>query len=273
MKHLKLFNQASEYEAYMEGEDVVLPNVSYIVEFKDLPANDPKKSVLFASKQVEPTSSYIAVDLGLPSGTLWADRNIGASSPDDAGLYFQWGDTVGYAAEQVANGEKVFASDWSDYFDTTDGGSTFNKYNKSGLRVLEASDDAATVNMGSEYRMPTKTEMQELINNTTATFVDLQGNEYSQTEALSGAITANNFKGVKMTGSNGNSIFIPASCSYYDSLFHLPYYNSFLLSANLYSYNIKQMYHAGFTSSGGTQIYSDYRYIGLPVRGVCKNNL
>lgn len=49
--------------------------------------------------------SYKAIDLGLPSGILWADRNIGAATPEDSGLYFQWGDTQGYTAEQVGNGE------------------------------------------------------------------------------------------------------------------------------------------------------------------------
>ena len=265
MKFLRKFETESDYNSYRNGSNFITPNVSHIVELAHLPASDPRKSVMF-NPYVEPP--FKMVDLGLPSGLLWADRNIGASSPEDAGLYFQWGDTIGYTTEQVSNGEKTFASNFSDYFDTTDGGSTFNKYNASGLRVLEASNDAATVNMGSEYRMPTKTDFEELINNTIITFIDLQGNEYSQTEALSGVIATNNFKGVKITGSNGNYIFIPASCQCYDSLLQLPYCNSFLLSSNLYPNNIKKMHYAGFTRSGGTQIYNAYRYIGMPVRGV-----
>lgn len=211
MKHLKLFNDAASYEAYMEGDGVILPNVSYI-----------KDGEVYYNP--EPVISYVAVDLGLPSGTLWADRNIGAESPEDSGLYFQWGDTVGYTLEQVANGEKVF--DWDTYFDTTDGGSTFNKYARTNgkLRVLEASDDAASVNMGSDWRMPTFDELYELTNNnnTTITFIDLQGNEFSKSEVRDGAIAKNNFKGFRFTGKNGNSIIIPASgyCtnSKYDSV-------------------------------------------------------
>ena len=55
------------------------------------------------------------IDLGLPSGTLWAACNVGASKPSDAGLYFQWGDTKGYTKEQVGtgNGQKKFF--WTDY--------------------------------------------------------------------------------------------------------------------------------------------------------------
>ena len=61
--------------------------------------------------------------------------------------------------------------------------------------------------MGSDWRMPTNEEVEELINNTTPTFIDLQGNEYSQEEAKSGTIPFGNLKGVKFTGSNSNSIF------------------------------------------------------------------
>ena len=82
------------------GEDVVLPNVSYC-----------KDNNLYYNPFVKPTSSYVAVDLGLPSGLLWADRNVGATSPEDAGLYFAWGDTVGYTAEQIDNEEHIFSKD------------------------------------------------------------------------------------------------------------------------------------------------------------------
>lgn len=79
MKYLKQFKQASEYEAFKESEDYVTPNVSYIVEDGNI-NYEPHV-------YVEPP--FTMVDLGLPSGTLWADRNIGAASPEDVGLYFQ----------------------------------------------------------------------------------------------------------------------------------------------------------------------------------------
>ena len=55
---------------------------------------------------------YELIDLGLPSGTLWMDRNIGASSPEDAGLYFAWGETQGYTADEVGRTRKFI---WKDY--------------------------------------------------------------------------------------------------------------------------------------------------------------
>ena len=53
-------------------------------------------------------NNHAFVDLGLPSGNLWATCNVGASSPEQAGLYFAWGETTGVTAEQVENGERKF---------------------------------------------------------------------------------------------------------------------------------------------------------------------
>ena len=167
-------------------------------------------------------SLYQAVDLGLPSGLKWADRNIGATSHEDTGLYFRYGDPVGYTIEQVGV-DVVF--DWDSYNNEVDeafgwesykGGdgkypTGFKKYNINNFDILEPEDDAAVQNMGSNWRMPTSTEMRELIDYTTQTFIDLDGNEYSQEQAQNVVINENNLKGVKFTGSNGNSIFIPAA--------------------------------------------------------------
>ena len=203
--------------------------------------------------------TYNMVDLGLPSGLKWADRNVGATSPEDFGSYFQWGDTNAYTydgvcemteAELAETLQSIFGDEmevtadnvheiltfmfgtvpgydlsalgfgisidkvfnWDNYFDTTDYGSTFNKYNSNGgLTVLESIDDAATINMSSDWRMPTVEEIREFITNTTPTFIDLQENEYSEEEAKNDTISEGNLKGVKFTGSNGNSIFIPAA--------------------------------------------------------------
>lgn len=259
--------------------------------------------------------TYNAVDLGLPSGRLWADRNVGAKSVDDYGTYFAWGETEGFTCEGVknitaeqlcpllqpmignfmeltpdnideilpmlgvengdlaANGtgftsEKAFSHDWSDYFDTTDGGSAFNKYATDKLTVLETSDDAASVNMGSNWRISTGTEMQELIDNTTHIFIDLQGNEFSQSEAQSGAIAQWDLKGVRFTGSNGNSIFIPASGSCNNSTLGDAVSGCKLWSSDLGSTRSRDArgLQFGYDSSVGT--YFGSRHLGHPVRGV-----
>lgn len=258
MKYLKKFDTNTEYTTFTESDKYVLPNVSWVVDGNNVLYNPAESGLV-----------YNMVDLGLPSGLLWADRNVGAASPEDYGLYFQWGDTVGYTAEQVANGEKAFSSDWSDYFDTTDGGSTFNKYAKGKLITLEASDDAASVNMGSDWRMPTKVEIQELIDNTAPTFIDLQGNEFSQSEALSGAIAEYNLKGVRFTGSNDNSIFIPTSGGCGDSTFTYTGFDCSLWSSDFHSSYSRYAWHLYFYCGGDLDIAGANRCYGYSVRGVC----
>ena len=93
-----------------------------------------------------------AVDLGLPSGTLWADHNIGATNPEDYGDYYSWGET---ATKETY--------DWSTYFDTNDGGQTFGKYNNDdGKTELETSDDVASQTWGGKWQMPTQAMIAEL---------------------------------------------------------------------------------------------------------------
>ena len=166
--------------------------------------------------------------------------------------------------------DKCFSSDWSDYFDTTDSGSTFNKYATDKLTVLQSEDDAATVNMGSEHRMPTQDDFEELINNCIITFIDLYGNEFSQSEAENNSIAAYNLRGVKFTGSNGNSIFVPAGGGSFDSTVTLVYYSVCLWSSILNINNTKNAawtlnvkYSGDFLTVGGNP-----RSIGQAVRGV-----
>lgn len=105
----------------------------------------------------EPIINYPLVDLGL--SVIWAGYNVGAKSPEEYGDYFAWG--------EVAPKEIYGAN----YFDTTDGCETYLKYNNNGGKtILEATDDAATVNMGGSWRMPTKEEIEELIDGCTWEF-------------------------------------------------------------------------------------------------------
>jgi hypothetical protein len=210
------------------------------------------------------------VDLGL--SVKWADRNVGASSPEDAGLYFQWGDTVGYTADQVGV-DKVF--NWDSYFDTTDRGSTFKKYNNNrGLKVLESVDDAAAVHTNSQLRMPTSAEIRELISGTTQTFIDVDGNEYIKgTDIVN--IEQGKLKGVKFTSktvkddnNEFTSIFIPAASYFYDSLLCEVGMTGVLWSSRLYdgidgyAGYLYLFYGGSVRESGGSRCY------GQPVRGV-----
>ena len=132
------------------------------------------------------------VDLGL--SVKWATMNVGATSETDYGPYFAWGETTGYTMSQIGT-DKQF--ELSDYKYWTNG--NFTKYNASdGKTVLDPGDDAARANMGGDWRMPTKDEIQELIDNTT--------NKWFTNYNGSGV------NGRKFTSKiNGNSIFIPAA--------------------------------------------------------------
>ena len=101
-----------------------------------------------------------AVDLGLPSGIKWASMNVGAESETDYGTYFAWGETEGWTSEYDYDKDNFT---WGTY--KWGNGTTFTKYTTDGLITLEAADDAAVQNWGSNWRMPTLTELEELYDN------------------------------------------------------------------------------------------------------------
>ena len=160
-------------------------------------------------REVE-VSKYKFVDLDLPSKTLWATTNIGAEKPEDYGLYFQWGDAQGYEK----NGQSFT---WSTYKWCKASDTFLTKYNSKSSygyvdnrTVLELEDDAAFVNWGEEWRMPSDDQLQELVN------VDFTTSEWT---------TENGVKGLKITSlKNGNSIFLPAGGYCEDAIAHYDAY-------------------------------------------------
>lgn len=130
------------------------------------------------------------VDLGLPSGTLWATCNIGADNPEEYGDYFAWGET---APKEVY--------EWSTYkwIDRSNG--KFTKYctdSKHGTidnnTELLSEDDAAYVNWGKNWRIPSLEQIRELINCCSWLWT-----------------TRNGVNGQLVTGPNGNTMFLPAA--------------------------------------------------------------
>ena len=142
------------------------------------------------------------VDLGLPSGTLWATCNIGAKNPWETGDYFAWGETE---AKDVYDWKRYKYSSFIDgeYKLTkycTDPDCGVNGFTDN-LTVLETIDDAVSANWGDGWRMPTREEYDELYRNTSFEWV-----------------TINGMSGRRLTGSNGNSIFLPATGFYLDDM-------------------------------------------------------
>lgn len=118
------------------------------------------------------------VDLGLPSGTKWATCNIGSSAPEKIGTFFAWGETNS-----------------KPYYSSTNSLNFLDKYRPTDLSKnsnLISKYDAAHVNWGTPWRMPTSSEMQELINECTWQWIKSP-------------------MGMLVTGPNGKSIFLPAS--------------------------------------------------------------
>lgn len=142
----------------------------------------------------EPPTQGEWVDLGLQSGLLWASCNVGATVPEEYGEYFAWGET-----------QPKSVYDWSTYrYCTVDADgfpSTLTKYNNEtswgtvdNLSTLLPADDAATARLRNGARTPTYDEWNELLNNTSVERATLNG-----------------VNGLKFTGSNGNTIFLPAA--------------------------------------------------------------
>jgi hypothetical protein len=188
------------------------------------------------------------VDLGLPSGTLWATCNVGAEVAEEYGKYYAWGET-----------EEKDNYSWANYKWCKGAPANMTKNNTTdGLKTLLPEDDAAHVHWGGIWRMPTKDEMQELLKDCTW-----------EEE------TRNSIKGHKVTGPNGNNIFIPIAGWYnYDlygetlqGLGHSTYYSTSTLSpSNAYAYDLV------FNDVSGTSDGISYnsRRCGFPIRPVCE---
>ena len=224
-------------------------------------------------------ASLETVDLGLPSKLKWAKCNIGANSEEESGLYFQWGDTQGYTAEQVGNGEGLKAFNWADYKFSIDGSdSNFSKYNRSDSKtVLDPEDDAAHVNMGGNWRMPTFDEYKELCLNTDIYLVPTEGEEIQGTaQEDSGSVTINwasqikgALKGVKFykKGDKQTYMFVPAAGDALEGSMQVVGQVGVLWSSSLGSSDVQGAWYFDFHAFGGI-VSNDGLYYGLPVRGV-----
>ena len=214
--------------------------------------------------KAEKAITYEYVDLGLPSGLKWAKCNIGAASETDYGVFFQWGETGGISGSLVGK--------YSDenYTDTTYkycNGSSYRltKYNNNSSygtvdnkTTLETVDDAATQIMGSEWRMPTKDEFDELLNGTT--------NEWVTNYKGTGV------NGRKLTSKTDTSkyIFIPAAGNCYHDSVSVVGSVSFVWSSSLNTSSPNCAWYL-FSSDGFCYMSNGIgRSTGLPVRGVHK---
>jgi len=197
-------------------------------------------------------NGYEYVEIG---GIKWAKCNVGAEKETDCGLYFQWGDTQGYTAEQVGRGEGKKRFDWDDYkFGDYESLTKYNSYDEK--KVLELEDDAARTNMGGNWRMPTYEEWTVLGNATTRAWTsDYQGS------GVSGIVLTDK------TDSTKTLFFLAAGFCLNGSLYDSGSYG-FYWSSSLGSSLVSYAYSMGFGSSSVNWQGSGDRRCGFSVRGV-----
>lgn len=217
------------YRTYVKllGEVYYDPNVYSITTLETKPQN-------------KVINGHKFIDLGLPSGLLWAETNVGASTPYADGDYYAWGET------QTKSDYSRGTYKW---------GSNLTKYNSSdGKTTLEASDDVATVKWGKECRMPSRAEFQELYNKCDWTWKS----------------NYNGASGYLVKGPNNQTIFLPAS-GYRNNgdLYNHGSYG-YYWSSSLGTSNTGYAYYLDFYSGGIGPSYNFLRYNGLSVRPVAE---
>ena len=189
----------------------------------------------FSEKAPDPTvSAGAVVDLGL--SVYWCSCNVGAEAPEEYGDYYAWGETKPKSSYTEAN--------YSYYNNDT------KLYTDLGENISGTEYDAATVNLGSDWRMPTGEEFQELLDKCTWEWTQING-----------------INGYKVTAENGNSIFIPAAGWYGNSLIKESEWTSYE-TANSKDNNC---YYCVSQSTNKPNLYTYYKYIGYSIRPVTTN--
>ena len=187
------------------------------------------------------------VDLGLPSGTMWATCNIGAIKPEDYGKYFAWGEITAktnycWSTYKYCNGSQESLTKYCN--ESSYGLKGFTDK----LKTLQASDDAASVNWGADWRTPTKAEWEELYENTTNKWTTLNG--------VSGRL---------FSAKNGQSLFLPAAGNRYNNNLDQIGPRGLYWSSS-HQFDISAWYFHFDSSS--FYMNGSYRYCGFSIRPV-----
>lgn len=189
----------------------------------------------------------IAVDMGLPSGTLWCDRNVGAKFPEDYGAFFSWGNTDPH----YPNRDNMDWGDDDDGFDYSFDSDTYEK--TAGYKLegnIDMAHDAARVNMGEPWQMPTEEQIKELFDNCDWVRKTVNGiNGYLVTSKI-----------------NGNAIFFPASGGGYGTTWSHRGARGYYWSSSWYSARLARV--LGFYSGGVYPQFTGDRFNGFAVRPV-----
>lgn len=213
--------------------------------------SDGKYENLYDTYKPDPyaelVNGYDYVDMG--EAGIWATCNVGAIKPEETGLYFAWGETEGYPD---ASEDKKFDNDYNDY--KFGNSNNFSKYNSTdGLKTLEPEDDAAHMNMGGSWRMPTHIEFLNLYDLCNAEWI----NNYNET-GINGLL-------FKLKTDETKQLFFPA-CGMINagSLIQKQFYGYYYSSTITSETSTSLLY---FTSGTIKPQNSDNRYNGCSIRG------
>ncbi|MBO7256961.1 MAG: hypothetical protein J6V04_06495 [Bacteroidales bacterium] len=174
------------------------------------------------------------VDLGLPSGTLWATCNIGADLPQESGYYFAWGELTPKDSYSAAN-----CDTWDVEMTDISGNPEY---------------DAATANWGDQWCLPTKEQMEELLNECTANLIG-----------------GNGFIGYQFIGPNGNILILPLVGYCEDSSIHQVESFGYYWTSTPVDGHLNQSYIAELDQDGTNRVISDDRFYGQSIRPVRQN--
>lgn len=250
---LRLFDENdNQLKSWQQGYSTTeLDNEQHVTSFTGLQKDKtyhvrPTVTVMGYTIEASPLASFGDwVDLGLPSGTIWATRNVGASAPEDYGDYFAWGET-----------EPKSVYNW-DTYKWLYGNLKFSKYNTDSSygavdnkTELDPSDDAACAHYPGG-RMPSLEQMQELCDNCAW--------QWTQRNGVNGQL---------VTGPNGNTMFLPAAGWRWDESLRQAGSHGNYWSRTLYSGGSGGAFDLNFYSGGWGNWYGSSRPNGFTVRAV-----
>ncbi len=236
----------TEYDGYFEFNNLEAGQYIMEVSASSYVDNSCQITVLAGSiasgnialQQVAPevvVTKAEAVDLGL--STKWASWNVGASAPEEYGDYYAWGETE---TKSSYTEESYLYYKNGSYIDL-------------GADICGTSYDVAHVKWGEEWCMPTEKEFQELIDKCTWQWTSING-----------------VAGHKVTGLNGNSIFLPASGYYYGEEVQYCGEDGYFWSCIAHEKDEGDSYLLGFAIDGYLKMSSFHRYEGFTIRPVTK---
>ncbi|MCQ2219458.1 MAG: hypothetical protein MJZ33_13420 [Paludibacteraceae bacterium] len=225
----------------VEPKNSVIGNIELANHNKNY---NKEESQLIEQKGKQPNNhnGHEYVDLGLPSGLKWATCNVGAEMPTDFGDFFAWGETS----------PDSFPSWWYDKY----GQKTTSKYNNEDKRKkLESSDDAASMNWGDGWRMPTLDDVKELVE-----FCEWKSQNDYNSSGIAGYLGTSK--------KNGNTIFLPAAGCIYGGSHLAEGKVGFYWTSLLYDIESAHLFFFNYNYNDGFKYKIDSRSMGRSVRAV-----